>query len=65
MIFGIVVLLISLLLGLIILLDWITKGFPGILKINNMILILTLGVVGVQTMFSAFFLSVLLVNKDE
>jgi len=63
LIFGIVLLLIGFFSGLIILLDWIIRGFPGILKINNIILILTLGVLGIQTIFSAFFISILLVEK--
>jgi hypothetical protein len=63
MIVGFFLLLISFGFGLILLLDWVIKGFPGVVETNNMILILTLAILGVQTMFSAFFLSILLVKR--
>ncbi len=62
---GMLLLLVSFILGFGILFDWVSKGYPGILKTNDMILILTLAVIGIQTMFSAFFLSALLVEKRE
>jgi glycosyltransferase involved in cell wall biosynthesis len=62
-VFGLMILLISFVLGLMLLIDWIIGGFPGIMKTNLIILILTLGIIGVQTMFSSFFLSVLLVER--
>jgi glycosyltransferase involved in cell wall biosynthesis len=63
LILGFLVLVVSFIFGSILLLDWVVKGFPGVLKTNDMILILTLAILGVQTMFSAFFLSILLVKK--
>jgi len=65
MIFGFLLFLISFIFGLVVLLDWISKGFPSMLKTNDMIFILTLAILGVQTMFSAFFLSILLVGKKK
>jgi hypothetical protein len=62
-IFGLALLIGSFIFGMIILWSWINAGFPEIQKTNDMILILTLAVLGVQTMFSAFFLSVILVEK--
>jgi glycosyltransferase involved in cell wall biosynthesis len=62
---GGVLLIISFILGLIILFNWVTRGFPALLEINNVIFILTLGVIGVQTIFSAFFISILLVEKKH
>ncbi len=64
---GIIISLLLLLLsfgfGVKILLTWISSGYPAMLRTNDMILILTLAITGVQTMFSAFFLSLLLVGK--
>ena len=60
---GFIFILISIILGLIVLIDWIDRGFPGLLNISGIIFIFTLAVLGVQTMFSAFFLSILLVEK--
>ena len=60
---GAIIILISLILGLHILLGWISEGFPALSKINNLIVILTLGVIGVQTLFSSFFLSIMLIEK--
>lgn len=63
-VFGAVLLIITFLLGLVQVLDWIFTGFPSLQNNNIMILILTLGIISVQTLFSAFFMSLLLVGKD-
>lgn len=60
---GLILLFISFGFGLVVLLSWIVEGFPSLLKTNDMILILTLAILGVQTMFSAFFMSILLVQR--
>ena len=60
---GLGLVFISFILGFFILFDWIVNGFPGMQRTNEMILILTLSVLGVQTVFSSAFLSILLVGK--
>jgi len=59
---GALILLGALLLGLSVLYSWIIGGFPALTS-NTMVLALTLGIIGIQTIFSAFFLSILLVEK--
>jgi glycosyltransferase involved in cell wall biosynthesis len=62
-IFGSIFLLVSFFLALIQIIDWVSKGYPSMQNNNMMILTLTLSIIGVQTLFSAFFMSILLVNK--
>jgi len=59
---GAVILLISFAIAIYTALDWIAKGFPELTD-NLMLFALTLAIIGVQTMFSTFFLSILLVEK--
>jgi glycosyltransferase involved in cell wall biosynthesis len=62
-IIGAVIMLLSFSMASVTLVKWVMEGFPSILKTNDMILFLTLGVLGVQTIFSSFFLSILLIKK--
>jgi glycosyltransferase involved in cell wall biosynthesis len=55
----------SMLMGIFVFIDWVKSGFPGVVKVDLAVLILTLAIMGVQTMFSAFFLSIMLVEKNE
>jgi len=59
---GAIILLISMVIGLFILLDWIIKGYPALTD-NLHLFIMTTAIIGVQTIFSSFFLSMLLVEK--
>jgi len=61
---GAVLLLISFFIGLIQLIRWIEQGFPALENNATMILALTLSIIAVQTLFSVFFMSILLVNKN-
>jgi len=65
MAFGFLLILISIVFGFVILFNWITAENKGLFKTNEMIFILTLAISGIQTMFSAFFLSILLVEKKK
>ena len=58
-IFGIFISLIGMLIYFSILLRWIKSGFPALNEIKNSIVALTLIVLGVQTIFSSFMLSIL------
>jgi hypothetical protein len=62
-IIGAAILLLSFLVGMIILFKWYSAGYPEMQETNLVIFILTLGVIGVQTIFSAVFLSTLLVER--
>lgn len=45
--------------------DWINGNFSSMDEIRNIIFSMTILIVGVQTIFSSFFLSMLLVEKDR
>jgi len=61
-IIGILMLIISFLMGTNILSKWISTGFPGLTD-NTLLFVLTLSILSIQTMFSAFFLSILVIEK--
>ncbi len=54
--------IISLILSSIVILDWISRGFPS-LQENVFMLALTVAIIAVQTLFSSFYISMLLVEK--
>ncbi len=60
---GLLLALIGSLIYLTIFIKWLTKGFPALNEIKNSILALTLIVMGVQTIFSSFMLSILGIKK--
>lgn len=64
-VFGSLVLGVGLLLGLRILYKWLSSGLGEIVAIRSGILGLTLAVVGLQIIFSAFFLSILGIEKTK
>lgn len=59
---GLIILLISFLIGFNVFINWINQGFPNLTG-NSMLLVLTLAIIGIQTIFSAFFLSILLIKR--
>jgi len=65
MVIGLVVFLIGLFISLKILFNWIHSGFSSMNEIRNVIFSITILIVGIQTIFSSFFLSILLVEKDR
>ena len=65
MIIGLAVFLIGLFISLKILFNWIHGGFSSMNEIRNVIFSTTILIVGIQTIFSSFFLSMLLVEKDR
>ena len=62
---GIGVLLIGFFVSFKILFSWVHGGFSSMNEIRNVIFSITILIVGVQTIFSSFFLSMLLVEKDR
>ncbi|MFT4303137.1 MAG: glycosyltransferase family 2 protein [Candidatus Woesearchaeota archaeon] len=49
-------------LPLLIIYDWINSGFKSILEVKNLIVSLTFLVIGIQTIFSAFMLSIIAIK---
>ncbi len=58
-IFGIIIALFGIIIYLMIFFKWMESGFPALDEIKNSIIALTLIVLGVQTIFSSFMLSIL------
>ena len=58
-IFGIIMTLIGIIIYITIFISWIKSGFSSLQQVKNSILALTLIVVGIQTIFSSFMLSIL------
>ena len=65
MIIGLGIFLIGFFIILKILINWINGDFSSMNEIRNIIFSMTILIVGVQTIFSSFFLSMLLVEKDK
>ncbi|MCX5696561.1 MAG: glycosyltransferase family 2 protein [Candidatus Omnitrophica bacterium] len=61
---GIGVFLAGFIILLFIFLDWFSKGFGALYRIRESILAMTLLVVGLQTIFSSFFISLLFLDRD-
>jgi len=62
---GLAVFLIGFFISLKILFSWIYGGFSSMNEIRNLIFSITILIVGIQTVFSSFFLSMLLVEKSR
>jgi glycosyltransferase involved in cell wall biosynthesis len=64
-ILGVILFLLGLAVNLAILYQWVTVGFGGQLRVREAVLAMTLIVIGVQTMFSSFFLSILGIRRIQ
>jgi len=64
-IMGMGMLLLTAAIGSIEIISWIGKGYPSLQNNNVMILILTLGILSIQTLFSALYMSILLIEKNK
>lgn len=65
LILGVVLLAIGILLGLNVIVNWSTVGFGALFEIQNATLAMILSILGIQTIFSGMFLSLLLLNKPK
>jgi glycosyltransferase involved in cell wall biosynthesis len=65
LILGAALLLLGLALGLKVLLRWVNIGFGSLSEIENAVIAMVLAAIGIQTMFAAIFLSVLLLEEEE
>lgn len=60
---GIIVFLLGLIINLVILYEWLTVGFGGHPRLREAVFAMTLMVIGVQLVFSSFFLSILGIQR--
>ena len=60
---GSIILFLGLVISLAILSYWISYGFPSLNQTRTLLYALTLFIVGIQTIFSSFFLSLLLIER--
>jgi glycosyltransferase involved in cell wall biosynthesis len=61
---GAIILIIGLLLGAKVVYTWISAGYGSILEIEYAVMAMVFGAIGVQLVFSAIFLSVMLLDAD-
>jgi len=64
-IIGLIIAVIGSMIYLIILISWIASGFKSLNEIKNSIIALTLITLGIQTIFSAFMLSILSIKETD
>jgi len=62
---GVVLLAIGIIIGLNVLYNWSTGGFGPLYQIQSTVLAMILSILGIQTIFSGMFLSLLLLNKED
>lgn len=62
---GLVLLLVGLAVGINVLISWSASGFGGLYQILSAMMALILSILGIQTIFSGIFLSLMLLNNDE
>jgi len=63
--FGIGLLVVGLALGLMVVGTWISTGFGSLSEIRTAVLAMVLAAIGIQTIFTAIFLSVLMLREEE
>jgi glycosyltransferase involved in cell wall biosynthesis len=62
---GLLLLVVGIIIGLNVLFHWSTGGFGELFQIQNTIIAMILSILGIQTIFSGMFLSLLLLKKDD
>lgn len=62
---GLLLLIIGVAIGLNVLYNWSAGGFGALSQIQQAMMAMILSLLGIQTIFSGMFLSLLLLNKDE
>ena len=65
LILGVVLLVLGIALGLNVIFSWSTAGFGALYQIQNATIAMILSILGIQTIFSSIFLSLLLLNKQR
>jgi hypothetical protein len=64
LILGAVMFLVGFTIMLFIFIEWFSKSFGALFRIRESILAITLFVIGLQTMFSSFFISLLFLERE-
>ncbi len=62
---GLVFIIIGLIVGINVLYSWIAAGFGGIFQILDAMMALILFILGIQTIFSGIFISLMLLNRTD
>ncbi|CDG65191.1 family 2 glycosyl transferase [Methanobacterium sp. MB1] len=62
---GVVFLAIGVIIGLYVIYNWINGGFGPLSQLQNTMMAMIFCILGIQTIFSSMFLSLLLLNKDN
>jgi len=62
---GLIILAVGVALGIKVLLSWSAGGFGELYQIQNAMMAMILSILGIQTIFSSMFLSLLLLNKGD
>ncbi len=62
---GVVLLAIGIIIGLNVLYNWSIGGFGPLYQVQSTVLAMILSILGIQTIFSGMFLSLLLLNKED
>lgn len=62
---GLLLLAVGILIGISVLFSWSAVGFGGLYQIQNAMMALILSILGIQTIFSGMFISLLLLNKSD
>jgi len=65
LILGVILLAIGILLGITVIINWSTVGFGALFEIQTAVFAMILSILGIQTIFSSKFLSLLLLNKPK
>ncbi|HUV79664.1 MAG TPA: glycosyltransferase family 2 protein [Candidatus Bathyarchaeia archaeon] len=65
LILGATLLVLGLVVGMNVVLTWISTGFGSLSEIRNAVIAMVLAAIGIQTVFTAIFLSVLLLRESE
>ncbi len=65
LILGAILLVIGIVLGLNVIFSWSTVGFGALYQIQNAMIAMILSILGIQTIFSGMFLSLLLLKKGD
>jgi hypothetical protein len=60
---GVVLLIIGIVIGLNVIYNWSTGGFGDLYQVQSTVIAMILSMLGIQTIFSGMFLSLLLLNQ--
>jgi glycosyltransferase involved in cell wall biosynthesis len=65
LILGVALLVLGIILGLYVISNWTTGGFGALYQVQTTVIAMILSIIGIQTIFSGMFLSLLLLDKGD